>query len=235
MPTKWCDSADTRREQIESGLDLTFNVVFKPYYKKQIIELPHNQILEVGAGTGHLAKEISQLNCNYTAIEPSAGMFRVAGEVLENTKVNLINCSSFTLALAVKYDIALSHLVAHVVDDISEFLSAITTHIEVGGYLIFSIPHPCFYNDYKKFFGEEYCYMKSMSKNVSFFISLDKKNPIFDVPYHHRPVSAYINALHETGFILETFDEIFPDDEIQAKYDKIWDSPRYCVFICRKI
>ena len=54
MPNRWCDSAELRRSQIESGLDLTFNEVFKPIFVEKISSLNPARILEVGAGTGHL-------------------------------------------------------------------------------------------------------------------------------------------------------------------------------------
>lgn len=234
MPNRWCDSAELRRKQIDSGLDLTFNEVFKPFFNKAISELRPKRILEVGAGTGHLAKEISQLGCEITAIEPSNGMFRVAKDVLSDSEVNVKNCSSNDLPFTEKYDAVFSHLVAHVVDDILKFFSSIAIHLDIGGHLLFSIPHPCFYNDYKNFFGAEYSYMQAMMKTVSFYISLDKENEIYGVPYHHRPLSIYINSLNAAGFVLVKFEEIYPDEDIQAKYGSAWDTPRYCVFTCRK-
>lgn len=235
MPKRWCDSANLRREQIESGLDVTFNEIFKPAFRDRISALNPKHILEVGAGTGHLSKELSQFNWEVTAIEPSLGMFKVAANVLSGSNVNLINCASYDLPFSKKYDVIFSHLVAHVVDDLPRFLLSIATHLNSGGHLLFSIPHPCFYNDYKKFFGAEYNYMRPIAKNVSFYISLDKDNEISGVPYHHRPLSNYINCLIGAGFSLESFDETYPNDDVQAKYSSPWKTPRYCIFVCKKL
>lgn len=235
MPHRWCNSAELRRTQIESGLDLTFNEVFKPILIERISTLAPHFLLEVGAGTGHLSKELSVLDCEITAIEPSKGMYDVAVEVLSNSNVNLINCTSFDLQKSMAYDVAFSHLVAHAVDDLFGFFTSIGKHLNSGAHFIFSIPHPCFYNEYKKFFGSEYNYMEPMLKNVSFNITKDTKNAITGVPYHHRPLSSYINTLIESGFALDGFDEIYPDDEVQEKYGERWESPRYCVFTCKKL
>src|SRR4030066_1454906 len=110
MPHRWCNSANLRRQQIESGLDLTFNEVLKPAFTKFITGLNPKSILEVGAGTGHLSKELSQYNFEITAIEPSSGMYKVAADVLSGTNVNLINRTLFDLPLTKKYDLVFSNL-----------------------------------------------------------------------------------------------------------------------------
>lgn len=235
MPHRWCNSALLRRDQIESGADLTFNEVFKPLIVSRIIGLSPHSVLEVGAGTGHISKDLSALGFSVTAIEPSKGMYDVAQEVLSGSNVNLINCTSFELRKESLYDLSFSHLVAHVVDDLSGFFKSIGVHLVKGGHFIFSIPHPCFYNNYKKFFGDEYNYMVPMTRNVSFTITKDAENTISGVPYHHRPLSEYINRLVESGFAIDGFDETYPDDEIQEKYGARWEAPRYCVFTCKKL
>ena len=235
MPSRWCEVSKLRREQIESGLDITFNEVFKPIFLEKIITISPKNIIEIGAGTGHLSKELSKLLYKVTAIEPSHGMFQIAEDVLIDSGVKLLHCTSFALEVSEKYDLAFSHLVAHVVDDLVEFFSSISLHLDSDSYFIFSIPHPCFYNDYKKLFGVEYNYMKPTKKNISFKITKDQKNEISGVPYYHRPLSNYINSLVATGFKIESFDEIYPNEEIQMLYGAIWDYPRYCLFSCRKL
>lgn len=235
MPHRWCDSAKIRRWHIESGLDLTFNEVFKPLFIERISALKPVHLLEIGAGTGHLSKELSLLGFKVTAIEPSSGMYAVATDVLLNSQVKLIKCTSSNLEMSAIFDVAFSHLVAHVVDDLFEFFSSIVKHLNIGGHFIFSIPHPCFYNDYKKFFGSEYNYMQPIDKDVSFSITKDKINTICDVPYHHWPLSTYINTLVKSGFAIDGFDETYPSDEVQKLYGPRWETPRYCVFICKKL
>lgn len=235
MPHRWCNSAEIRREQIESGTDLTFNEVFKPLIVNSIKELRPSQVLEVGAGTGHISIELFKLGFSVTAIEPSLGMYSVAQDVLSSTDVKLVNCTSFELEQDTLYEVVFSHLVAHVVDDISAFFISIGQLLEKNGHFIFSIPHPCFYNDYKLFFGDEYNYMVSMTKSVSFTITKDSQNIISGVPYHHRPLSEYFNKLVEAGFAIDGFDETYPDEHIQEKYGAKWETPRYCMFTCKKL
>jgi len=234
MPQRWCNAAELRRHQIESGLDLTFNLVFKPLWIKYILSLNPVTVLEVGAGTGHLSLEVANLGFAVDAVEPSIGMFNVAKDVLNKTQVELHNCSLNGFSSAKKYDLAFSHLVAHVVEDLDEFLIATNTYLGIGGHLSFSIPHPCFYNGYKNIMDHDYNYMKIRSQDISFSITKDPENLIFDVPYHHRPLNVYIDSIVKSGFILEHLEEVYPDPEIQMEYGTLWETPRYCVFICKK-
>lgn len=235
MPHRWNSSAELRRKQIESGIDLTFNEVFKPFFIKLISSLSPRNILEVGSGTGHLSKSLSELGFTVTAIEPSWGMYEVSKNVLSRTNVTLLNCEASALKNDNFFHLSFSHLVAHVVENLADFNKSIAQNLESDGYFIFSIPHPCFYNDYKMLFGDEYNYMTPTTKNISFTITKDWNNPISGVPYHHRPLSEYFNQLVSSGFSIERFDEIYPDDQVQAKYGKTWEHPRYCVFTCKKI
>lgn len=142
MPYRWCSTANLRRTQIESGIDITFNDVFKPIFVEQICNLAPKHLIEIGAGTGHLAKSLAGHGFNITAIEPSKGMFTIAQEVLANENVTLKNCSSFELPKDILFDLAYSHLVAHVVEDLFSFFSSISSHLSKNSFLLFSIPHP---------------------------------------------------------------------------------------------
>ncbi len=235
MPHRWCDSAELRRKQIESGTDLTFNKVFKPIFIEKVLGLNREPILEVGAGTGHLSKELAANGLRITAVEPSTGMFKVAKEVLDGSGVELINCLVDDLPEHIKYEVAISHLVAHVVNDSTRFFNSIANHLEVGGHFVFSIPHPCFFNGYKKIFGDHYCYMESAQKEISFTITKDPNNVISGVPYHHRPLTSYISSLVSAGFAIDGFEETWPSYVVQKMYGEIWENPRYCVFICKKL
>ena len=234
MPLRWCEAAELRRKQIESNIDLTFEEVFKPLFVEWICGLNPNRVIEIGAGTGHLSKALSNHSFMVTAIEPSPGMYKVASEVLAGDNVELLNCSSFDLSSSRLYDVAFSHLVAHVVEDLAGYLTSVSSCLTKGGHFVFSIPHPCFYNSYKSLFGSGYNYMTPMSKEISFSITKDPNNKVAGVPYHHRPLSTYINAIVKVGFAIESFHETYPPSNVQLKYGKLWDNPRYCAFFCKK-
>ncbi len=231
MPERWDNAAALRQEQIETGLDLTFSEVFLPYYNKLISECNPSSVLEVGCGTGHLSREICNIVSKVVALEPSSGMYEIAKGVLCKTNVNVINQSIQDFHSNDTFDIILSHMCVQTIYDINIFFSSIRMFLSEGSHFIFSIPHPCFYNEYKKIFScEEYSYMTSIKKEITFAITKDKNRSIAGVPYNHRPISAYFYHLKRNNMVAIDFHEIIPDQKVQLLYGEPWKTPRYCVF-----
>ena len=231
MPRTWDNNARIRANQIDSGLDLTFSKVFVPFFRDVLGKQELKTVLEVGGGTGHLARELAALVGQYVLIEPSIGMYLVARETLESSDVELYNqtveeFSNFDR----RFDLVLSHLCMQVVPNISSFLNALASTLTPSGAYLLSLPHPAFYNDYKRFFSRDsFSYMEVRAATVSFTVTLDPNTPIEGVLYHHRPISTYIAALSDAGLVVSSFVEIYPSHQIQDLYGAPWLTPRYLV------
>jgi hypothetical protein len=114
------------------------------------------------------------------------------------------------------------------IGDYVAFLQAVESKLAIGGAFLLSIPHPAFFNDYKKVIQpREFQYMREKSALIDFQITLDSQGTIEQVPYFHRSLTNYISALANAGLNLSFFKEIFPTAEIQALYGKPWSTPRY--------
>lgn len=233
MPTNWCNAASLRKMQIEDGEDLTFCEVFVPYFVEKVSQLKPRKVLEIGAGTGHMAFKLSKYCGEILAVEPSLGMFQIAQEVLVgNSAINVKNISFEQMDRHSEFDLIYSHMCLQVIDNLVGFFDTVSCLLSDKGIAIVTLPHPCFYNGYKNFFSsEEYSYMMIKDKMISFSISRDPNNLIDNVPYHHRPLSKYVEVISSNNLNIVAFDEIYPSLEIQDKYGIKWDVPRYCSFI----
>jgi SAM-dependent methyltransferase len=231
MPQRWDDFASVRRDQIESGKDLTFSNVFLPYYIDLVKELHPESLLEVGCGTGHLSITLSNHVNKAIAIEPSKGMHTVAEQVVAGSGVQLFFLRAENFKSEHPFDLIISHMVLQLVDNLESFIASVAKFMGNQSRFVFAIPHPCFYNEYKKFFGpSEYHYMEETTKSVSFTVTKDPNTKISGVPYCHRPLSRFFFVLKKFGLYVVDFEEIFPKPEIQSLYGMAWDFPRYCVF-----
>ena len=236
MPHHWDEVAELRKQQIKSGLDLTFSKVFVPFFVHNLSQSPVRSILEVGCGTGHLAVALSSMTDSYVALEPSPGMYRVASEVLAGSKVEMHNSTVESFPKSGGFDLVLSHMCAQVVTDLDGFLRAVSGQLSGAGRFLISLPHPLFYNDYKKFFEpEDFQYTEELSKKVSFSITLDPDRVIDSVPYHHRPLTRYVSSLVAAGLCVTLFEEVYPDSRVQALYGTAWANPRYLVLGGRRV
>jgi hypothetical protein len=121
-----------------------------------------------------------------------------------------------------------SHLCLQTVENYVDFLIAVERLLAVAGAFLVSIPHPAFFNNYKKFIPEaDFIYMKKRDTVVDFNITLDSEGTIQQFPYFHRPLSMYLSALVKAGLVLTHMREIYPDEAIQALYGSPWSTPRY--------
>lgn len=231
MPKRWDDFASIRRVQIESGKDLTFSKIFLPFYMDLVNEFCPESLIEVGCGTGHLSASLSSHMKTAVAIEPSEGMYAVAKQVVDGSIVQLFRLRADEYNNSYPFDLIISHMVLQLVDNLELFLECVAQFMGKQSLFVFAIPHPCFYNEYKKFFDpSEYHYMKEQTKNVSFSVTKDPHTKISGVPYCHRPLSRYFSVLKKSGLHVVDFEEIFPKPEIQSLYGLDWNFPRYCVF-----
>lgn len=236
MPERWNKAAALRREQIESGLDITFNKVFVPYFLKLVGTFEPKSILEVGCGTGHLAAKLATRVSYFEALEPSLGMHNVSLDVLSQSKVQLHKKSVEDFRTERKFDMVISHLCSHVVADIDAFFRACSSLVSANGLFVFSLPHPCFWNNYKEYFPkEEYRYATEQFTSAQLKITKDPNRPIEGVPFHHRPLGRYVSALHKAKMALSHLEEIVPSKTVQNLYGEEWRFPRYCVFHALRI
>ena len=138
----WCELSTIRKVQIESNKDITFSKVFVPKYLEKLSNYSGKKIIEIGCGTGHLAKElISSIEFeNYIALEPSLGMYEKAKDMLNDCKyLELKNFSIGNLKGEIKVDIILAHLVFHVVEDIETLLKDSFERLQPNAKLLISI------------------------------------------------------------------------------------------------
>ena len=125
MHNRWDDYAETRRNQIESGKDLTFSQVFLPYYLNVVKELHPVSLLEVACGTGHLSAALSSHVRTVVAIEPSVGMHAVAKTVLQKKNVTLLRLRAEEYRGRNTFDLVISHMCLQLVDNLKGFVSSV--------------------------------------------------------------------------------------------------------------
>ena len=230
MIHRWNEAAKIRKEQIESGKDITFSKVFVPLFREFLGVIRPARALEIGGGTGHLALNLKEFCKDLYVIEPSSGMYNVAQSVLFDSNVKLIQETSYNFNVECNFDLAYSHLCAHTTKNINSFLDSIRRLLRKDGRFIYSIPHPVFYEIDRGNQAQDY--MAEWSALVDLEISLDKENPIKSIPYVHRSLSKYINATIDAGFSIQELIEVWPRKNVMRKYNIPWKGPRYCVFIC---
>lgn len=234
MKNHWDDIAEIRKYQIENHKDITFSKLFLPYFINIISSHHHDSILEIGCGTGHMAKHIIECTSPkvYVGIENSKKMFSIAKETNSSNYASIIQTSIFEYNSSHTYDIIISHLCLHAIDNIELLFDKVLTLLNKRGIFIFSIPHPCFFHEYKNIFDNfEY---KKISKTFFNLSITNDPQKMPSIPYIHRPLEFYIKSILQKKLLLVDFDENFPQQNIMHLYKTSFTKPHYATFICQK-
>lgn len=241
MDNPWDINAFHRHNQVIEGKDLTFSKLMAPSFVKILSEIPdinRKSLIEIGCGTGILTHIVSGLVSIVVGIDSSQKACAIAEKFTEkdeNVIIDNDNIECLNNHYQNNFDVALAHMVFHTVEDLTKALANIALYLRSDGYLIFSIPHPCFFSFYKAEISKNgYNYIVPSRHNISFTVSNDPTPLPEQVPYFHRPLSVYFDLLHACGFYTENILEPFPGIELISEYTSVWDYPRYMIFICKK-
>jgi hypothetical protein len=124
--------------------------------------------------------------------------------------------------------------------------------VHPGGFLQFSILHPCFSTPHRRLIRdaegvvqaiELARYFDCIDGEVETWIfgavpkEVSAQFPKFQVPRFHRTVSQWLNAIVDAGFVLERVFEPFADEETARRVPDVADT-RVCAYFlhvrCRK-
>lgn len=228
---EWGKLAKVRSRQIESGEDISYHRVFLPFWLKIINRYSPKNVLEIGAGTGHLAKSICHMTDRYLAIEPDGGMYETASQTLSGCSVDLQERSVFSLNQhKEKYDLVIAHMVLHAINDYERFLHITLQLLKNKCACVFTIPHPCFSERNMQIPGFDY----KCSSNVKLEFKLAQataNHEVCEVPYYHRPIGAYISSVIRSGGYLHEFVEMGAPLDVQQLNPELWQNPRYAAMV----
>ena len=136
--TDWAESYDSEYDNpVITGEDLVFDRI--------VSRLKKDTVLDVGAGTGRHAINLSRAGANVTAVEPNHRMLSKAREkaVAENLAIEFLSGEVYSpLDDQRVFDLVLCCLVLSHVEDLRRGLKALCRRVAPGGHLVVTDFHP---------------------------------------------------------------------------------------------
>lgn len=227
----------------------------KGYNANDLIEIPTirglmpslqgKKILDLGCGAGENAQYFMENGASYVlAIDISENMIQIAREnnKYDNVIYKVMPMEDI-LSIGEKFDIVVSSLAIHYIEDLEKLLNDIHALLESGGYFIFSQEHPIATGT-----------ILNSSCNGTDAITLDEKNYYLvsnynengkrivdwndcEVVKYHRNFSFIINTIHKCFFEIEEVLEPTPSDEtlqIKPAYKNQFDRPFFLFLKIKK-
>lgn len=212
-------------KQLRSKSD-NANILFEiPALTSLLPEVQGLKVLDLGCGFGdHCRLLIDKGAEKVVGLDISQKMIEVAEVENKSSKIEYINLPMEELTLiGQKFDLVVSSLAFHYVEDFEGLIKDIYNILEDGGYLVFSQEHPLATsystgerwtknNKGEKIYANISNYGREGERNIGWFVEGVKK--------YHRTFSTILNVLIQVGFKIEKIVEPLPNDDIIDSYPK---------------
>ncbi len=188
--------------QSEAGLNAAIE---EPAVLSLLPDLKGLGVLDLGSGFGNFCRLARQKGAaSVVGVEISARMLAEAEKRTNDTGITYIQTAIEDYVIGEKaYDLVVSRLTLHYVNDYREVIGAVHRGLRGGGSFIFSVEHPIctalghgWHEDEtgRKLFWPVDDYQKEGERRQHWFVD--------GVVKHHRTVETYVNTLLRAGFRL---------------------------------
>jgi ubiquinone/menaquinone biosynthesis C-methylase UbiE len=233
----WNDNAVAWSSLSRAGYDVYRDSFNTPTFLEMLPDVKGLCGLDIGCGDGHNTRVVAERGANMTAIDISDVFIRVAQECRSPPGIEFRVASAIDLPFSSEsFDFATSFMCFMDVPETDRAISEAYRVLKPGGFLQFSISHPCFDTPHRRnvrtaddkcvavevgqYFREtegelsEWIFTAAPASAVSAFGK-------FKVPRFTRTLSYWINTLIAVGFTIERLGEPYPNDDVVNKFPSV--------------
>ncbi|MCM1254312.1 MAG: class I SAM-dependent methyltransferase [Clostridium sp.] len=191
-------------------------------------DLHGKKVLDLGCGFGeHCVRLVHDGAVQVIGIDISERMLEIARKENSDSKISYINMAMEDIAqLNEQFDIVISSLAFHYVDDFAGVVKNIYQMLHEGGLFIFSQENPlCTCHSGADRWTRDEDGNKIYLNLANYGIEGERESVWFvdNVKKYHRTFSTIVNTLIEAGFVIEKMIEPLPTDELLEKYPQYKD------------
>lgn len=192
-----------------------------PTLEKMLPDFNGKRVLDLGCGYGwHCIYAAEKGAASVLGIDLSVKMIQVATQknTFSNIEYRVQGIEDFHYP-ADCYDVVISSLALHYVEDLKPVFSRIYRTLTSGGMFIFTMEHPVFtaYGTQEWFYSEE---QKPLHWPVDRYFMEGKRTANFlgeEIVKYHHTLTSILQGLLETGFIIKEVVEPQPTEEMMEK------------------
>ena len=251
----WNENAEVWTKLARDGYDIYRDYLNTPSFFSILPDIKNLKGIDIGCGEGYNTRLLADKGAIMTAIDISEVFIQKAKEAdaQSRSKINYLVASAVELPFDDEsFDFATGFMSFMDIPEIEQVLSETYRIIKHGGFLQFSILHPCFSTQYRKNkrdqYGKTYAieignYLNNTNGEIEEWLFSAAPRDItsslrkFKVPIFTRTLSQWLNTIIETGFVIEKVHEPMADDEtirIQPKLQDTQEAPYFLQIRCRK-
>ena len=245
----WDRNAKAWTQLSRAGYDTYRNYLNTPAFFALLPEVAGKKGLDIGCGEGYNTRLLAEHGAKVIGLDIStvfvqqAKGFQSEGSLIPEY---LIGNAQELPFVDVSFDFVTGFMSFMDIPDTEILLSEVWHSLKPGGFLHFSISHPCFdlplrYNlrdaEGRTYAFELAGYFQHGEGKVAEWLcsaappeageGLSK----FQTPNFNHPLSYWLNTLIQTGFVLEAFSEPMPDDQTVLEQPNIQDAQVIAYFL----
>ena len=251
----WDENAPNWTKLNRMGCDVYRDHVNTPAFLLMLPNVDGLKGLDVGCGEGYNTRQVAEKGAVMTAIDISPAFIEQAKKLEEEQPLGIEYKTASAVELTFQdsdFDFAIATMSFMDIGETKQVIKEAWRILKPGGFLQFSISHPCFSTPKWDWIWDEHkrpvalkCgdYFRELNGEISEWIfgatpdNLKKTTPKFKIPVFTRTLSKWLNLLIDTGFVLEEFAEPKADNEALKKYPSLADTQIIAYFLiirCRK-
>lgn len=251
----WDENAEAWTKLVRMGCDLYRDHVNTPAFFAMLPDVSGLSGLDIGCGEGYNTRLLAGRGAKMTAIDVSARFLALARQEEHQRPLGIRYQRASAVELPFRdasFDFAAAFMSLMDVPETERVIREAHRIIRPGGFLQFSVSHPCFATPRWKWVRDKAgrkvaleCgdYFHELDGDVEQWIfgatpeELKRTLPEFRIPRFTRTLSTWLNLLVDTGFVLERFDEPRADDQTLRRYPQLADTREIAYFLivrCRK-
>ena len=240
----WEANAEAWSRLTRAGYDVYRDTLHTPAFLRMLPDVAGKCGLDVGCGEGNGARELARMGAKMAGVDIAPTMIRHAEEEERREPLDIRYYEADASHLPFsdsEFDFAAAFMSLMDVGDLAGVINEVHRVLVPGGFLQFSILHPCFSPPVRKVHRDAGGTVRSVELSGYFdhaeqmetwtFSSLpeEERETVrpFDTPYRHFPLSEWINMLIEAGFSIEQIEEPRATEEEAAKEPVIADTREF--------
>ncbi len=249
----WDENADSWAKLSLAGYDVYRDHLNTPAFFEMLPDVRGLSGLDIGCGDGYNTRLLAAKGAKMTGIDISERFIAhaQAEEERDHLWIGYRRASAVELPFPMEtFDFATAFMSLMDMPEMERAIGEAHRVLKSGGFLQFSISHPCSDTPHRKSLHDEngkvYAfelgdYFRNLEGEqeewIFSAIPAEEREGMkkFNVPRFTRTLGQWLNTLLDTGFILERFSEPYPDDDTVRTHPNIQDAQAVPYFLIVRV